>query len=381
MKLGECPGGTTDSAVVENCGAVRVAFSCVYIRLNSLRNKRNRLRIGIKREEPINLITMLNVSQPIQPRIRVLQQTETYGKFAVEPLDKGYGHTLGASLRRVLLTSIEGVAITAVQVQGVQHEFSTLPGVVEDMMDIVLNLKEMAIKSLDGTLDGPVAARIDKQGEGRITGADMQLPPNLQIISPEKPIATLSRGDARFDAVLTIESGKGYVPSGMQERSKTIGTIPIDAIYSPITRVNYYVEPTRVGQQTELDRLVFEVSTNGALSPGTALAQAAQIMSGYLQLFTEMEGHAEFAPIEGAGVEAARARDIKIDDLDFSNRTYNCLKRQGIETLEELRNYPEEELMNIRNFGTKSLEEVRDKLREYGFEMRRTTPDTETIEV
>src|SRR5580658_8763632 len=137
---------------------------------------------------------MFNVSQ-IQPRIRVLQQSDRYGKFAVEPLDKGYGHTLGASLRRVLLTSIEGAAITAVQVQGVQHEFSTLPGVVEDMMDIVLNLKEIAIKSLGGRLDGPVAARIDKQGEGRVTAADVQLPPSLQIVSPERPIATLSRGD------------------------------------------------------------------------------------------------------------------------------------------------------------------------------------------
>ncbi|MBV9865947.1 MAG: DNA-directed RNA polymerase subunit alpha [Abitibacteriaceae bacterium] len=323
---------------------------------------------------------MFNVSQN-QPRIRILQQTENYGKFAVEPLDKGYGHTLGASLRRVLLSSIEGVAITAVQVQGVQHEFSTLPGVVEDMMDIVLNLKGISIKSLNGRLEGPVAARIDKQGEGRITGADVQLPPNLQIISPEKTIATLSRGDARFDAVLTIESGKGYVPSGMQERSKTIGTIPIDAIYSPISRVNYYVEPTRVGQQTELDRLVIEVSTNGALSPGAAISQAAQIMTHYLQLFAEVEGQAEYMPLDGAGSDAGRARDIKIDDLDFSNRTYNCLKRQGIETLEELRNYPEEELMNIRNFGSKSLDEVRDKLREYGFEMRRSTPDAETLEV
>lgn len=323
---------------------------------------------------------MFNVSQN-QPRIRVLQQTENYGKFAVEPLDKGYGHTLGASLRRVLLSSIEGVAITAVQVQGVQHEFSTLPGVVEDMMDIVLNLKGISIKSFNGRLEGPVAARIDKQGEGRITGADVQLPPNLQIMSLEKPIATLSRADARFDAVLTIESGKGYVPSGMQERSKTIGTIPIDAIYSPISRVNYYVEPTRVGQQTELDRLVIEISTNGALAPGTALAQAAQIMTHYLHLFAEVEGQAEYMPLEGTGVDAGRARDIKIDDLDFSNRTYNCLKRQGIESLDELRNYPEEELMNIRNFGSKSLEEVRDKLREYGFELRRATPDTEAIDL
>jgi DNA-directed RNA polymerase subunit alpha len=310
---------------------------------------------------------MLNVSQN-QPRI------------AIEPLDKGYGHTLGASLRRVLLSSIEGVAITAVQVQGVQHEFSTLPGVVEDMMEIVLNLKEIAVKSLNGRLDGPVSARIDKQGEGRITGADIQLPPNLQIVSPEKVIATLSRPDARFDAVLTIEGGKGYVPAAMQERAKTIGTLPIDAIYSPITRVNYYVEPTRVGQQTELDRLVIEVTTNGTLAPGAAVGSAARILTEYLSLFQEIGGQVE-AVSDGADPNAVRARDIKIDDLDFSVRTYNCLKRQGIESLDELRNYTPEDLMNIRNFGQKSYDEVVDKLQEYGFEMRKPASATaETID-
>jgi len=320
-------------------------------------------------------------NSPVQPRIKVLQQSERYGKFAVEPLDKGYGHTLGASLRRVLLTSIEGVAVTAVQVQGVQHEFSTMPGVAEDMMEVVLNLKEIAIKSLNGRLEGPVTARIDKQGEGRITGADVQLPPGLQIVSPEKPIATLSRADARFDAVLTIESGKGYVPSGMQERSKTIGTLPIDAIYSPVARVNYFVEPTRVGQQTELDRLVIEITTNGALQPGAALGQAARVMTEYLHLFFEVGGQTEVA-FDGADSQDGRARDVKIDDLDFSVRTYNCLKRQGIETLDELRNYTPEELMNIRNFGSKSYDEVVEKLQEYGFEMRAIAPaETEDLEV
>jgi len=322
---------------------------------------------------------MLNVSQ-VQPRIRVLSQNDRYGKFVVEPLDKGYGQTLGASLRRVLLTSIEGVAITAIQVQGVQHEFSTLPGVVEDMMEIVLNLKEISIKALNGRLEGPVAARIDKQGEGRITGADVQLPANLQIVSPEKPIATLSRGDARFDAVLTIEMGKGYVPSGMQERSKTIGTIPVDAIFSPITRVNYYVEPTRVGQQTELDRLVIEIWTDGSLNPSTALAQASRIMQDYLNLFGTIEGEVEQSPVDGGGAAANRARDIKIDDLDFSNRTYNCLKRQGIETLEELRNYTEEELMAIRNFGSKSLDEVKVKLHDHSLALR-PSPSADTGEL
>lgn len=323
---------------------------------------------------------MLNTQ--VQPRIRVLQQSDRYGKFVIEPLDKGYGHTLGASLRRVLLSSIDGVAVTAVQVQGVQHEYSTMPGVVEDMMEVILNLKEVSVRSLNGRLDGPVSARIDKQGEGRITGADVRLPPNLQIVSPEKAIATMSRPDARFDAVLTIESGKGYVPSGMQERSKTIGTLPIDAIFSPVTRVNYFVEATRVGQQTELDRLVLEVSTNGTLSPGDAVGQAARILTEYLQLFFEVGGQLESFAFDGADMGAMRARDIKIDDLDFSVRTYNCLKRQGIETLDELRNYTPEELMNIRNFGQKSFDEVLEKLAEYGLEMRPAQPaETETLEV
>ena len=321
---------------------------------------------------------MLNLQ--VQPRIRLLTQNDRYGKFVVEPLDKGYGQTLGASLRRVLLTSIEGVAITAIQVQGVQHEFSTLPGVVEDMMEIVLNLKEISIKSLDGRLEGPVAARIDKQGEGRITGADVQLPPNLTIVSPEKSIATMSRGDARFDAVLTIEAGKGYVPSGMQERSKTIGTIPVDAIFSPVTRVNYHVEPTRVGQQTELDRLVMEIWTDGSLNPSTALAQSARIMQEFLNMFATIEGEAESGPLEGFGGSVSRARDIKVDDLDFSNRTYNCLKRQAIETLEELRNFTEEELMAVRNFGSKSLDEVKLKLKEHNLSLR-PTPSAETGEL
>lgn len=313
---------------------------------------------------------MLNLTNDRQLRVRPVQANDRYGKFVVDPLPKGYGHTLGASLRRVLLNSIEGVAITAVQVQGVNHEFSTIPGVVEDMMEIVLNLKEIAIRSVNGRLEGPVAARIDKVGEGRVTGADVQLPPGVQIVSPEKPICTLSKPDARFDAVLTIEGGVGYVPSGMQERAKTIGTIPVDALYSPVTRVNYFVEPTRSGQQTDLDKLTIEIHTNGSLLPGGALSGAAQILTNYLQLFTGLEGAIEVAPLEGVASKNPQVRDIKIDDLDFSNRTYNCLKRQGIETLEELSGYTEEELMNIRNFGQKSLDEVKDKLKEYNLGLR-----------
>ncbi len=313
---------------------------------------------------------MLNLTNDRQLRVRPVQANDRYGKFVVDPLPKGYGHTLGASLRRVLLNSIEGVAITAVQVQGVNHEFSTIPGIVEDMMEIVLNLKEISIRAVNGRLEGPVAARIDKVGEGRVTGADVQLPPGVQIVSPEKPICTLSRSDARFDAVLTIEGGVGYVPSGMHERAKTIGTIPVDALYSPVTRVNYFVEPTRSGQQTDLDKLTLEIHTNGSLPPGGALSGAAQILTNYLQLFTGLEGAIEVAPLDGVAAKNPQTRDIKIDDLDFSNRTYNCLKRQGIETLEELGGYTEEELMNIRNFGQKSLDEVKDKLKEYNLGLR-----------
>lgn len=313
---------------------------------------------------------MLNLTNDRQLRVRPVQANDRYGKFVVDPLPKGYGHTLGASLRRVLLNSIEGVAITAVQVQGVNHEFSTIPGVVEDMMEIVLNLKEISIRAVNGRLEGPVAARIDKIGEGRVTGADVQLPPGVQIVSPEKPICTLSRSDARFDAVLTIEGGVGYVPAGMHERAKTIGTIPVDALYSPVTRVNYFVEPTRSGQQTDLDKLTLEIHTNGSLPPGGALSGAAQILTNYLQLFTGLEGAIEVAPLDGVAAKNPQTRDIKIDDLDFSNRTYNCLKRQGIETLEELSGYTEEELMNIRNFGQKSLDEVKDKLKEYNLGLR-----------
>ena len=314
---------------------------------------------------------MLTLNQSAPPKVTVAEgASERYAKFNVSPLQKGYGHTLGASLRRVLLSSVNGVAITAIQVQGVQHEFSTINGVVEDMMEIVLNLKEIAIKSVNGPLEGPVAARIDKVGEGRVTGADVQLPPGIQIVSPEKPICTLSKPDARFDAVLTIESGTGFVTASQQERAKTIGTIPIDANYSPVTRVNYFVEPTRVGQQTELDKLVLEIFTDGSLAPSACLAQAAGIIKAYLELFNGLEGGAEIAPIAGEAPEQSRARDIKIDDLDFSNRTYNCLKRQGIETLEELAGYTEEELMNIRNFGSKSLDEVKEKLTEYNMKLR-----------
>jgi DNA-directed RNA polymerase subunit alpha len=313
---------------------------------------------------------MLNLTNDRQLRVRPVQANDRYGKFVVDPLPKGYGHTLGASLRRVLLNSIEGVAITAVQVQGVNHEFSTIPGVVEDMMEIVLNLKEIAIRSVNGRLEGPVAARIDKVGEGRVTGADVQLPPGIQIVSPEKPICTLSKPDARFDAVLTIEGGQGYVPSGMQERAKTIGTIPVDALYSPVTRVNYFVEPTRSGQQTDLDKLTIEIHTNGSLLPGGALSSAALTLTAYLNLFTGLEGSIEAPIIEGMATKNPQVRDIKIDDLDFSNRTYNCLKRQGIETLDELSGYTEEELMNIRNFGQKSLDEVKDKLKEYNLGLR-----------
>jgi len=317
------------------------------------------------------------VADLMMPRVEVVATAPNYRRFAIGPLEKGYGLILGNALRRILLSSLPGAAITSVRIEGVYHEFSTLPHVKEDVTEIVLNVKKLRLRSFS---DRPVRLQLSAAGPGKVRASDIQLPSTVELINADQVLATLDSAEGRLEMELIVERGRGYVSSEMRE-GLPIGTIPVDAIFSPITRVNYYVEPTRVGQQTELDRLVIEIFTNGTLGPGTALARAAQIMTDYLALFREIEGQVDISQQEGLSAPASRVRDIKIDDLDFSNRTYNCLKRQGIETLEELRNYPEEELMNIRNFGSKSLEEVRDKLHEYGFELRRATPEAEALEV
>lgn len=320
----------------------------------------------------------------LRPRIRQVQQLDRYAKFSVEPLEKGYGHTLGNALRRVLLSSIEGTAITSIQIDGVLHEFSTIPGVVEDTTEMILNLKELAIRSINGTLEGARTARIEAKGEGEITGADIVLPPMLEVINKEQRIATLTSRNASLNVTLNIESGKGYQPAKSQDKMhKPIGTIPIDAVFTPVRRVNYYVEPTRVGQKTDYDRLVLEIWTNGTIAPADAISQAAKILDTYLQLFFDFaEREEQERKMEEVEVrEKDRVLDYRIDDLDFSVRTYNCLKREGVETLEDLVRRTEHDLMNIRNFGKKSLNEVKDKLTALGLALREPPMDEDFDEM
>jgi DNA-directed RNA polymerase subunit alpha len=320
----------------------------------------------------------------LKPRIRLLQQLDRYAKFAVEPLEKGYGHTLGNALRRVLLSSIEGTAVTSIQIDGVLHEFSTIPGVIEDTTEVILNLKELAIRSINGALDGARSARVEARGEGEVTGADVVLPPMMEVVNKEQRIATLSSRHSVLNMTLNIESGKGYQPANRQDKMhKPIGTIPIDAIFTPVRRVNYFVEPTRVGQKTDYDRLVLEIWTNGTIQPADAISQAAKILDTYLQLFFDFAEREEQERKSEEVVERERDRvlDYRIDDLDFSVRTYNCLKRENIETLEDLVRRTDHDLMNIRNFGKKSLTEVKEKLMALGLSLREPPMDEDYEEL
>ena len=312
-------------------------------------------------------------------KVVVEKATDFHGVFEFKPLEKGYGVKIGNALRRILLSSLEGYAITSVKFPGVLHEFSSVEGVVEDVTEIILNLKMVRFKKISDMIDGKITVNIKKQSV--LTAGDIaKFTASFSVLNPDLVICHLD--DTRdLEMEIQVERGRGYIPADEPRATElTFGHIPIDAVYTPVKRVNYFVEPTRVGQQTELDRLVIEIHTNGAMAPAQALSQAAAIFTGYLQLF-RIEGEVETLPLEEAGAPAARARDVKVDDLDFSNRTYNCLKRQGIETLEELRNYSEEELMNIRNFGQKSLDEVVEKLTEYNLELRPPAPEPEELAI
>lgn len=300
-----------------------------------------------------------------KPKIRCLEEQEKYGKFVVEPLERGYGTTLGTALRRVMLTSIRGPAITAVSISGVLHEFSTIPGIMEDVTDILLNLKELAIRTTVGPLTETKTGRVQARGKGEVTGADLQLPPELEVVTAEQHIATLTSDNAALSAELTVQEGTGYLPAEKQKRSEMpIGVIPVDAVFTPVRRVNLYVEPTRVGHQTDLDRLILEIWTNGTVQPSAAISQAAKILDRHLQIFFDF---AEREAAEKRGVEdEVRERDrvlaYRIEELDFSVRTYNCLQRASVETLADLVQMTEDRLMQIRNFGKKSLNEVKEKL-------------------
>jgi DNA-directed RNA polymerase subunit alpha len=314
--------------------------------------------------------------EPIVDPVRV---TPDYGKFVVEPLPHGFGTTLGTALRRALLNAVPGVAITSARIEGVSHEFTALPHVLEDMTELILNLKEVAFQAgpalaLEGDSAQRLAGRIEAQGLGEVTAADIELPHGeLEIVNPGLHLATLTHEDARLAIDLVIESGVGYVPADKHDVAPLgLGAIPVDSLFTPVTRVNHIVESTRVGHQTDLDRLILEIWTNGAMTPVIALSQAARVLDGYFGLFFDFRHEpSDAAPSRSRYDSGARSEtmDAKIEELDFSVRTYNCLKKERIDTIGELLTLSEKSLLEIRNLGSKSLNEIKEKLAERGLRL------------
>jgi len=305
-----------------------------------------------------------------KPKIECIISSEDnkYGKFVVEPLERGYGITLGNSLRRILLSSLPGVAVTSIKIDGVLHEFSTIPGVVEDVTEIILNIKEL---SLNLHSDGPKVVYIDAEGEGEIKASDIKADSDVEILNPDHKIATLS-GEHRLYMELTIDRGRGYVSADKNKHpGQPIGVIPVDSIFTPVNKVNYTVENTRVGQVTDYDKLTLEVWTNGSIKPDEAISLGAKIMSEHLNLFIDLSDNAKNAEImvEKEETKKEKVLEMTIEELDLSVRSYNCLKRAGINTVEDLTNRTEEDMMKVRNLGRKSLEEVLNKLKGLGLSL------------
>jgi len=318
----------------------------------------------------------------LDPKITALTLTPTYGKFSIEPLDRGFGHTLGNAFRRVLLSHIEGAAVTDVHIDGALHEFTTLAGVVEDVMEIVLNLKELAIKVLPSEAfgdSGELVCRVSASGETKVIGADIVCPAGVEILNPEVHIAELSAPDATLEVEFWVQTGTGY--EATEDRTSTrrgVEIIPVDALYSPIKRASYAVEPTRLGHRTDLDRLVLEVWGNGTVTPEDAIRNAARTLEKYIAIFTggvEREEAAAESVLDERD-EGSKWLDTAIEDVDFSVRTFNCLKKESIDTLGELIKHSEPELLAIRNFGKRSLDEVVAKLAQFGLSL--AEPDVET---
>ena len=308
-----------------------------------------------------------------RPNIEVAEISEDkkYGKFVVEPLERGYGITLGNSLRRIMLSSLPGAAVSQVKIEGVLHEFSSSPGVKEDVTEIIMNIKSLAIKNSSDTNE-PKTAYIEYEGEGVVRASDIQVDQDVEILNPDLVIATLSGKDTKLYMELTITRGRGYVSS---ERNKTedlpIGVIAVDSIYTPVERVNVTVENTRVGQITDFDKLTLDVYTNGTLEPDEAVSLAAKVLSEHLNLFIDLSENAKTAEVmvEKEDDEKEKVLEMSIDELELSVRSYNCLKRAGINTVEELTNKTSEDMMKVRNLGRKSLEEVLAKLKELGLQL------------
>lgn len=309
-----------------------------------------------------------------RPNIEVAEISEDkkYGRFVVEPLERGYGITLGNSLRRIMLSSLPGAAVSQVKIEGVLHEFSSIPGVKEDVTEIIMNIKDLAIRNNSETNE-PKTAYIEFEGEGVVRASDIQADQDIEILNPDLVIATLSGGkESKLYMELTITKGRGYVSA---EKNKSedlpIGVIAVDSIYTPVERVNMTVDNTRVGQVTDYDKLTLDVYTNGTLAPDEAVSLAAKVLSEHLSLFIDLSENAKTAEVmvEMEDDEKEKVLEMSIDELELSVRSYNCLKRAGINTVEELTNKTPEDMMKVRNLGRKSLEEVLAKLKELGLQL------------
>lgn len=310
-----------------------------------------------------------------KPKIEIAEISEdkTYGRFVVEPLERGYGTTLGNSLRRIMLSSLPGAAVSQVKIDGVLHEFSSIPGVKEDVTEIIMNIKNLAIRNNSSTNE-PKVAYIEFEGEGVVTAADIQVDSDIEILNPELEIAHLNGGaDSKLYMELTITNGRGYVGAEKNKNEDTpIGVLAVDSIYTPVERVNLTVENTRVGQVTDYDKLTLDVFTNGALEPDEAVSLAAKVLSEHLNLFIDLSEAAQQVDVmvEKENDAQEKVLEMNIDELELSVRSYNCLKRAGINTVEDLISKSEDDMMKVRNLGRKSLEEVIQKLESLGFGLR-----------
>ena len=309
-----------------------------------------------------------------KPRIEIAEISEDkkYGRFVVEPLERGYGTTLGNSLRRIMLSSLPGAAVSQIKIEGVLHEFSSIPGVKEDVTEIIMNIKSLAIRN-NSSSNEPKTAILEFEGEGVVRASDIQVDSDIEILNPETKIATLNGGpNSKLYMELTINKGRGYVGADKNKNEDLpIGVIAVDSIFTPIERVNMTVQNTRVGQVTDFDKLTLDVYTNGTLGPDEAVSLAAKVLSEHLAQFINLSESAQEISVmvdkEPEGKE--KALDMNIDDLELSVRSYNCLKRAGINTVAELINRTPDEMMKVRNLGRKSLEEVLQKLKELGLQL------------
>ena len=308
-----------------------------------------------------------------KPKIEIVELSDDniYGKFVVEPLERGYGTTLGNSLRRVLLSSLPGASVSTIKIQGVLHEFSTIPGVLEDVPEIILNIKDIAAKMYT---DEPVTLRIEVEGSKEVTAGDIITGPDVEIINKDLHIATVNE-DGKLYMELEMNKGRGYVTAERNKKEgQAIGVIPVDSIYTPVKKVNFLVENTRVGQITDYDRLTLEVWTNGTIKPDEATSLGAKILTEHLNLFIGLTDHVSDVEImvEKEEDKKEKVLEMTIEELDLSVRSYNCLKRASINTVEELTQKTEEDMMKVRNLGKKSLEEVQKKMAELGLNLKKS---------